>query len=385
VGVFCRYYMRHVSLMTAAAIGVLWVLAVSILAVDLLLDVAADHLPISVLLSLVVAYMPDLLVKILPLCFALGIVLAVDRLSQRQELIAALSLGVTRFRQWCWCGAWGLFGSILCVGLTYWAPHLMQNVSKQLSILKLQSVISALEPYTLTELPGNRYALMTVTQKPNAKGQLRGAVVIFPAKDSDDSTKIWQANRASVAQHPNQLKWQLHHGQLIQIGGQARAHAVVSFDHLTESMSFKRNKPRHVLTEMHPESDAGSPVQYDAKAAQVLNLNTLSWSVLTQKSEKSLEAQVVWHQRFAPCVFIFVLSVLGLVTVPMTSRRQRWFQYLPLAGCFAFYHMSMLLGIYALRQGWVPGAWGLWPIHGLMCLITGILSIRWCFMLKRGG
>lgn len=382
MGVFCRYFMRHVILMTAAAMGVLWVLSVSVLAVDLLLDVAADHLPISVLLSLIIAYIPDLLVKILPLCFALGVVLTVDRLSQRQELIAALSLGLTRFRQWCWCAVWGLFGSILCVGLTYWAPYLMQDVAKQLSVLKLRSVITALQPYTLTELPGNQYALMTVTQKADAQGDLRGVMVIFPAKDSNDSTKVWQANQASVVQHPDQLKWQLHHGQLIQIGGQA--HAVASFDHLTESMSFRRHQNRHVLTDMHAESATEAPVQYDPKAAQILNLNALSWSVLTEKSEKSLEAQVVWHQRLAPCVFVFLLSLLGLVTVSIISRRQRWFQYLPLAGCFAFYQMSMLLGVYVLRQGWVPGEWGLWPVHGLMCVITGILSIRWCFMLKRG-
>ncbi|GEM_PF-7055160 len=351
--VVSRYYLKSIIGMTVLTTVILFTVVMSIFVVDLLLDIAADQMPLSLIIKCFIAYAPELMLKVLPLSFALGIVLAMDQLNRQGERLALLSLGVTRFRQWGWCALWASTGAVICLGISLYGPFWVESASKYLNGFQLQSMLGRLEPYALKPIPGPQAALMTL-MKPSRPGQLNDVWVIMPSLDRP--TKIWQARHVTLAEHSKALTWHFKQGQLIQAPYQLKPSAILKFNDLTEVMPLKRHMR--------------------LKTIQPLEIST--WKALGFSSEYARTLRQLWHQRIMPCMMLMILSLLSLVTLPLSIRQQRWFQYLPLACCVGLYQMGSVFNQWLFEHHLILDGLGLWPIHALMGMLLLCLSVRWC-------
>lgn len=108
---------------------------------------------------------------------------------------------------------------------------------------------------------------------------------------------------------------------------------------------------------------------------------TQSTLELIQSSDPLAKIELQW--RLSLTIMIPILAIIGLSLSQVNPRQGRFFKMLPAILLMILYIALLIWGRTSLEKGKIPLHLGLWWIHGVFCIIAGLLFMQFNQVFER--
>ncbi len=334
-----RYLNKEIILASSAVLLILLLIFSSQQFVRFLGEAVDGKISPDILFFMVGLQIPPLLGFLLPLAFFLGILLAFGQLYVENELVVARSVGIGDKALARMVFPLALALAFIALLFSLWiAPWAGQ---KQLSLLKEQDSQSELQFLT----PGKFQSTsdgkgIMYLESSQEKGQLDRLFIAGLPDENDPFWRVISANGGEYWQDENKQSFLvLKHGFNYQLPQSTANWSITNFDNY-----FMR-----------------IPIASDEGRKQ--KLKSISTSELLV--ELSPEHWAEFHWRLSVPISIPLLALLAIPLSRVQPRQGKFARMLPAILIYMSYMIFILLSRGAIEDGKIPGAIGLWWIHGL--------------------
>lgn len=347
-----RYIAKEISKTTLAVLLVLLCVAMSNEFVVQLSKAASGELPASIVLTLVVVYIPALLSMLLPLALFLGIVFGLSRMYADSEMTALLACGMS----WRRLLKITMLPTLIIAVLTLF----LQTVVTPQSFAYQEALLAQAESDLLS------YAL--------SPGQFQrsvdGKTILFVQSLSDDKKRASDIFVAESANPDLDKPWRVTYGESAKRWRDP---------HTKQEYIVVRNGSRY-------EGDPGQAdfriidfARYGIQLHQKMkvadfNIRAVSTADLWRSDDEEASLELQW--RLAGPISILVVAWLALPLSVVAPRSGRYSSILPAMIVVIVYSNLLLMTRSWLLDGSLPMWLGYWWVHGLGLLVGGVLTIK---------
>ena len=346
-----RYLLREGLVASVLSLVILVGVIQALFLAELFGDAAQGRLPAGSIIVMLVLRMPEAVLLVGPLALLTGLLLSIGRLNEQSELVVMRSSGA------------GFMGALLPVSIlsTLWAALLLgvsgwmsplanERSADLLADAARQALVAGLQPGQFESLDQGRLTIY-VGSVDRADGRLRDVFIRhndpeFPEVLSASEGRIW------IDEFDDNRYLSLIDGFQVRHGGNPAETGV-------RRIRFARNDIRLPA----PAVSGG------AEGELVRTLPQLS------PPESPLERRE-WHWRLAPGI---AAMMLGLLALPLAQRLPRQGRFGPMVVALAIYLVysnAIHAGLVMMEQRESMSGPGLWPVHGLLVLFTGLLLLH---------
>ena len=268
----------------------------------------------SMLLSmhLILYLLPGILVITLPFSLLIGSLMALNRVSSDNEIIAARASGITLFhisRPFTLCG---IIGAILCANFTlYLIPKLVTSAKARRAELTLALLAAPIKPQTFnTQFPSH---LIFIRDVDAASGDWLGVFIIREINPGHTIILTASRGRLRLTQSsPLALEIELSDGLLLTSSLEEPQKQTLT--------NFQQQKIK--LSSQNPNISQAIEASVNSQELSLPQLTARTQSAATKQEQR--QATVEWHKRFslptACLVFIILAIPLGLSTSRQAGR-----------------------------------------------------------------
>lgn len=321
--------------------------------VGLMSKAAIGELSSSMLASLLLYTVPELITFLAPLAFFLAVVLTIGKSCSEQEFTIYQACG------WGWqpiirlCWRWSAM-VMLCVAIsTLWLlPTLAYKREALLSYDEARWLMQTLAP-------GRFYSVHN------------GALVFYVADVSDQRQKLHQVFIAEQPHEDNETQemWTVlaaQEGRLITEEGR---HYLA----LGEGKRYEGRPGRNDYSQVSYQS-YGRLLDQGPKEVPVFNRTTPT-STLWSSNNVNFQAELQWRVSLPLTVPILALLALGIGVIP--PRSGRYTRLLPALLLYIAYYNVLSLSRRWVEARVLPPEIGIWPVHATVVLLAmGVLAWR---------
>lgn len=322
----------------------------------------------STLLSfrLILFLLPGILVITLPFSLLIGSLMALNRLSSDNEIIAARASGITLFQIAQPLLLCGLMGVILSAFLTIRIIPSLFTTAKSLRTELLLALLAApLKPQTFnTQFP---HHLIYIQDIDKSTGDWLGVFIIRNLDQDQSLVLTAQRGRLRMTQTtPLALEIELTDGLLLTTSiTQPQKQTLTSFQQQEIKLSSENSALAQALEK--------------GRNAQELSLQQLAArSVTGETLQERRLAAVEWHRRFSlpfACLILIILAMpLGLTTSRQTGRAVAFTIGFAIA---VLYYLTLIAGQNLAISGTLPAWLGVWLPNLLGSLFAGLRYFAW--------
>jgi LPS export ABC transporter permease LptF/LPS export ABC transporter permease LptG len=322
----------------------------------------------SLLLSLrIISFLlPGILVITLPFSLLIGSLMALNRLSADNEIIAARASGMNLFQiaqPLLFCGLAGVvISGILTLRVI---PSLVSTAKGLRAELLLALLAAPLKPQTFnTQFPNH---LVYTRDIDPTTGDWLGVFIIRSLNQDQSLVLTSQRGRLRMTQaSPLSLEIQLTDGLLLSTS-------------VTEPQKQTLTTFEQQEIKLSTETPAIAQALEKDRNTQELSLRQLSTRSSTAPTkQEQRQASVEWHKRFSlpfACLILIILAVpLGLTTARQTGRAVAFTIGFAIA---VLYYLILIAGQNFALAGNLPAWLGLWLPNFIGILFAAIHYISW--------
>lgn len=346
-----RYLNKQVFATGFAILFVLLLIFSSQQFVRYLGDVVAGKIDPSLLLGMVGLQLPPLLGFLVPLATYLGVLVAFGQLYVDNELTVTKSIGVGDRQLFVMLLPLGVAATFIAgwfsLFVTPWASATQQALLKQQD---QQSELALLTPGKFQFTKGGE-AVLYAARGERKDGLEQLLFVEMPTAESPywylvstDNARVTEANTESAA--PSLI---LDNGENYSIPISGMDWQITQFERYQMSLSEAVAEPRK--TKMRAVSTM----------ALINDSSAANWAEL--------------HWRLSVPVSVIILLLISVPMAKVQPRQGKFAKMLPGILVYMSYMVLILLGKGLIEDGKLPGALGLWPIHGFY-LAFGLWQYR---------
>lgn len=325
----------------------------------------------STLLSLrLISYLlPGILVITLPFSLLIGSLMALNRLSADNEILAARASGINLFQIAQPLLLCGLVGVVLSAGLTLRViPSLFTTAKGLRTEILLTLLATPLKPQTFnTQFP---HHLVYVREIDKTNGDWLGVFIIRSVNQDQSLVLTAQRGRLRMTQtSPLALEIELADGLLLTTSiAEPQKQTLTSFQQQAIKLSS--------------ENPALAQALESERNAQELSLRQLTARSTTANTiPEQRQAKVEWHRRFSlpfACLILVILAIpLGLTSARQTGRAVAFTMGFAIA---VLYYLTLIAGQNFALSGTLPAWLGVW----LPNLLGSLFALRRLISSPRG-
>ncbi len=322
----------------------------------------------SMFLSLrIISYLlPGILVITLPFSLLIGSLIALNRLSADNEVMAARASGMNLFQiaqPFLLCG---LAGVVISAFLTLRViPSLVTTAKGLRTELLLALLVAPIKPQTFnTQFPNH---LVFTREVDPTTGDWLGVFIIRSLNQNQSLVLTSQRGRLRMTQtSPLALEIQLTNGLLLSTS-------------LTEPQKQTLTTFEQQEIKLSTENPAIAQALEKERNTQELSLQQLSTRSLKAATKpEQRQASVEWHKRFSlpfACLILVILAVpLGLTTPRQTGRSVAFAIGFAIA---VLYYLTLIAGQNFALAGTLPAWIGMWLPNLIGILFSLIRYLSW--------
>ena len=322
----------------------------------------------SILLSFRIIFylLPGILVITMPFSLLIGSLIALNRLSSDNEIIAARASGLNLFQIACPLIFLGLAGMVLSGFLTVRViPSLFTSIKGMRSELLATLLSAPIKPQTFNvQFPGH---LVYTREIDPTTGDWLGVFII--RNFGQDQSLLLTAKRGRLRMThtaPLALEIELSEGILLTFSSnEPQKQTLTSF----QQQAIKLSAENSVIAQAIEKG----------RSTQELSMHQLSARSLTANSEEERrQSQVEWHKRFSLPFACFILTILA-VPLGLTSSRQTGRAVAFTIGftIAVLYYLTLIAGQNLAIAGTLPAWLGLWLPNLLGLLFAFLRYLSW--------
>ncbi len=303
----------------------------------------------STLLSFrIISYLlPGIIVITLPFSLLIGSLMALNRLSSDNEIMAARASGINLFQIAQPLLLYGLAGTILSACLTIRIiPSLFTTTKGLRTELLLALLATPIKPQTFnTQFPNH---LVYTRDIDKTTGDWLGVFIIRNVDQNQSLVLTSERGRLRMTQTtPLALEIELTDGLLLTSS-------------ITEPQKQTLTSFQHQAIKLSSENPAiASAIERNAQELSLQQLSARSATALTGQEQR--QARVEWHKRFSlpfACLILIILAVpLGLTTARQTGRAVAFTIGFAIA---ILYYLTLVAGQNFALSGTFPAWLGIW-------------------------
>ncbi len=305
----------------------------------------------SLLLSLrIILYLlPGILVITLPFSLLIGSLIALNRLSADNEIIAARASGISLLKLAQPLVFCGLVGLILSAFLTIRViPQLLISAKNLRTELLLIILAAPLKAQTFNTQFANH--LVYTREIDKATGEWLGVFILRQVSPDQSIVLTAQRGRLRITQtYPLALEIELSEGLLL-------TSSTIEPEKQTLT-SFQQQKIK-----LSAENPALAQAIERTRAAQELSLAQLSKQEQTAESiQERRQARVEWHKRFSLPMACLILTLLAIPLGLKSSRQAGRAVAFTIGFIIAvLYYLTLIAGQNLALAGTLPAGLGVW-------------------------
>jgi lipopolysaccharide export system permease protein len=345
--VILRNYLIRESLITIGAVMLVFVFIYgSARFAHYLADAAAGKLPGHLIASMLMLEQLSFSPLTLPLCFSVGLILALGRLQQGRELVVMAGAGAGRPMVIRWLSGFiaavVFLAGFLGLGAAPWARREIRELEAR---ARMESDI--------TGVGAGRF-------KEFSNGD-RVIYVERMAEDRNSMNKVFVQNRE---------------GQRVELVNAAAGKLEVDaksgdrFAAFTDGTRYD-GTPGKLDYKITQYTKYAVRVEFNAPSEATQEIDAMPFLLLWGLGKPPHLAELQW--RLAPPIVTLLLGVLAIVIATWNTRGGRYGA--ALIGVLAYFAYSNFLGVakQLTKRGDLPAFLGLWWVHILMAIVVGII------------
>lgn len=347
-----RYIVKEITKTTLAVLVVLLCVAMSNEFVTQLGKAAAGELPASIVLTLVVAYLPSLLSMLLPLSFFLGVVFGLSRMYADSEMTAFLACGLN----------WRRLVKITMIPTLVVAAIalLLQAVVTPRSFAYQEEMLARAQSDLLS------YAL--------SPGQFQksfdGKTILFAKSLSEDKKRAADIFVAELPNAEQDKPWRVTYGSSAKRWRDPKTKQ----EYIVVARGSRyEGDPGAANFSIIDFASYGIRLNQKIKAAD-FNIRAVPTSELWASEDPKAQQELQW--RLTVPISILIVAWLALPLSVVAPRSGRYSSLLPAMVVVIIYSNLLLLTRSWLQDGALPLWLGYWWVHGLGLLCGGWLTMR---------
>lgn len=321
------------------------------------------QIPISLLLDLGTALLPNVLVLTLPIAVLAGVMIGFARMGSDSEIIAMRAAGVGT-----WTLLWPalLIGVVVTIGTTYIQLEEAPQATRDLKRAGLQGALrkldSPVEPRTFnTEIPG-----YVIYVRDGDKEQGTWGRVFISSHQPDGSSRVVTARSGRIDSSQDQSELVLSDAVATTFrapnDADQRSYVIERLDQFRISINTGRAE---ILKRLNQQDLDPEELDWSELKAQAAS---------TQPEERSA-AQRTLHRRLALSVSPFLFALLGGAIGMRVRRGGRGIGVLLALLIVIVYYLVSLLGESLARVGTISPVVGGWAATAVLFLLSLVLLI----------
>ena len=365
-----RYLTREIVNTMSAILALLLLIFLTNQLVRFLSQVATGKFATSMLVKLLAIEIPHLLILLLPLSLFLGIIVAYGRLYAESEMTVLLTSGLSRKRLVQLTLPIVLSVTVIVALLSSWiTPQLLDYRGKLLAQTGTAIELQAVLPGRFQETEGGR-RIFYVERMSVDKEHMEN-IFMAQLEDNNETTDAippWTI----VTAHRGYQMIDNKTGDRFFVTENGQRYQGIPGQKDFSIIQFQRYGIRI-------ESHAG------VLANQEQTMST--WNLWRHPlNHRAAYAELQW--RFAMPISVLILSLLAIPLSRVKPRQGRYGQLLPAILIYTLYVNCLLMGRNWIERGVIHYSMGLWWVHGLLLMATGIIvmhQIGWrdCWLLLK--
>lgn len=340
-----RYLLRESLWSSSLSLLVFLGVIQALFLAELLGDAARGELPTASVLLLVLLRLPEAVMMVGPLALMVGLLLALGRLSEQNELVILRSAGAGFMRCLAPVIALALVWSAALLSVSGWmAPLALERTTGLMADAARHALVAGLQPGQFDSMDQGRLTLY-VGSVDSDTGELTDVFVQYNAPGAPEILTAARGLLWTRAEDDGRY--------LTLFDGHQLRHPGQLGDSSLREMSFARNDIRLPM----PRVDAGMEGELSRTLPDL-------WPPSTPVERRE------WHWRWASPI---AALLLGLLAVPLAQRgpRAARFGSLVLAlGLYLFYSNGIHAGLILMEQRGSMAGPALWPLHGGLAVLT---------------
>jgi len=352
-----RYLTKEVLLSWTAVNSIVVLIAISNRFVTYLAKAAAGTLPITLVLKLVLLYIPELIGFLMPPSIFMALLLAYGRLHADSEMRVLFTSRYT----------WGslikltlslaLVLSSLNGLLTFWLiPATVEYREKVIAEGEAIGMMQAIVPGRFQSLDNGR--IVFYVESANNKTKNLQQVFIAEQPQIENKTKAsWTVLTAAGA-------------ELIETKENLSFHLVMKQGHRYEGVPGRLD-----FTLLNFETYGRKILQAIGAVPEIMKLKTTS--VIWHSNDINDKAEVQWRLAFP--LSIPIISLLAIALSRVNPRQGRFAKFLPALMLYILYYNLLILSKRWMSNQALPPYIGLWWVHAVM------LSLACCLLIREAG
>ncbi len=341
-----RYLLREFVLSVAATIVVLLFVALGVVVADLLGEIAAGKVPVSLMLSQLGLRVLRWLPMVLPLGVFLGLLLSIGRMYRDSEMAVLASVGRGP-RDLLWPLALVALPAAAIVAMSsLWAGPWAQHTARAMIADANRSlIIAGLEAGRFRELPGGKGMLYVAELSPDGSRMKN----VFVQSEKKGKMDVVTAKDGLLFVDAGERYLRLSDGVRIEgVPGQKDYRV----------LHFQRNEIKL------PAGTAANTEQ---------DSSTASTSTLVANAKADSRAELNW--RIATPIAVLLLALLAIPLARAEPRQPRYGLLMLALAVYVNYMALMLVGRGWLAMGKLSPWFGLWWLH-IPVLLLGLWLLR---------
>lgn len=345
-----RYILRQGLAASVLSLMVFLGVTVALFLAELVGDAAQGRLPGAQVLELLLLRMPEAVILVGPLALLTGLLLAFGRLQEESETVI-LRTGGLAFRQLLWPVA--LLSVLWAGGLLYvsgWlAPQAMERTSVLMTEAARHAMVAGVRPGQFGRMDQGRVTIYVGGIERDGEG-LRDVFIHYLEGDVGEvlaarEGQVWMGTDDDASYLRLTDGYQVQHGLPLEGGG-------------VRELRFARNDLRL------PAPDAS------------MSVNEAGLRLPDLMQPETPAERHEWHWRLASPVAALLLGMLALPLSGRLPRQGRFGNIVMALVLYLLYSNAIHAGLIVMEQQGVMRGPGLWPVHGMLALLAGLLVWR---------
>lgn len=353
-----RYLTREIASTLSAISALLLLIFLSNQFVRFLSQAATGKFATSMLIKLLAIEIPHLLILLLPLGLFLSIVLTYGRLYAESEMTVLFTSGLSRKRLVQLTLPIILTVTIIVALLSLWiTPQLLTYRGKLLAQTGTAIELQAALPGRFQETEGGRRIFYV--ERMSADKEHMESIFMAQLEDNNETTE-------------NIPPWTIitAHSGYQMIDNKTGDRFFV-----TENGQRYQGLPGQKNFSIVQFERYGIRIESHASALANQEQTISTWSLWRHPLNlKAAYAELQW--RFAMPLSVLILGLLAIPLSRVKPRHGRYGQLLPAILIYTLYVNCLLMGRNWIGQGVIHYSVGLWWVHGLLLIMTGIIAIH---------
>ena len=350
MSVAARYVNTELLTVFAVTLLVLLLVAVGGRFVGYLQDAVAGKYAAEAVLTIIGLRMPEFLQLVLPFAFFVAVLLTLGRLHAENEMVVLQGGGMSTRRLLVWLsGATLSIATVVGVLALEVTPRANEALGEFFLEQRARQEFQSVSPGVFN---ANARATRVIYTKALSedKSELQSVFLWERLNDGRDATTWAETGRPYVDAATGSQFLVLSNGVRYEGWPGDPQYRIVDFGELSQRVAKQRSGSNRVGIS----------------------------GVVTGELPSTAEGVAEWHWRVAVPVFMVISVLLAVGIARVKPRAGRFAKVMPGLGLLMAYYLGLLGNHYAISEGMLPGAVGLWPVH------VAFAAYAW-FLLNRLG